>query len=214
MSNIELCRSHVDFSDEGSFEETVGIYRSAGVNIVSTGVNAMAGDEQEERKLFEFVKLAGARFMSVSFNLGSMPDCLRVAEGLAEEYDVRLGIHNHGGRHWLGNVSTLSWVLSQTSSRIGLSLDTGWAIDAGEDPVKMIEDFPDRVYGIHFKDFTFDSARTPKPVTAGTGALDLQGVLKALEAVGFEGFAVVEHEGDANDPVSDVMECARAIRAG
>jgi sugar phosphate isomerase/epimerase len=213
VSRIELCSSHADFSDESGYEKVLAAYRDAGVTIVSTGVNGMNNDEAKERGFFEFARRAGTRFMSVSFNLASVPDCLRTAEKLADEYDMRLGIHNHGGRHWLGNASALSWILSQTSDRIGLSLDTGWALDAGEDPVEMIEKFSDRLYGVHFKDFTFDRARTPSPVPAGEGVMDLDGVVRALETAGFSGFAVVEHKAESSDPVPDIEKCVAAIRA-
>jgi sugar phosphate isomerase/epimerase len=112
-----------------------------------------------------------------------------------------VGIHNHGGPHWLGCARTLQWVFDQTSERIGLCLDTAWALDSREDPVAMAERFGSRLHGVHIKDFVFDRARQPEDVIVGTGNLDLPGLLKTMDAVGFSGAVVLEYEGDVENPV-------------
>ena len=68
--------------------------------------------------------------MSISFKPEAMFDGLKNIEKLADEFDVQLGIHNHGGYDWLGNSAILEYVLGKTSKRIGLHMDTAWAIDA------------------------------------------------------------------------------------
>ena len=150
--------------------------------------------------------------MSMDFAVDKMPRCVEVAQKLAEEYDVRLGIHNHGGRHWLGNVQMLSEVLGKCSDRIGLYMDTAWALDSGEDPVAMAEKFGGRLFGLHIKDFTFDRARHPEDVVAGTGNLDLPKLYAALKKMNFQGCAVSEYEGDVNDPVPAVKKCVQVIK--
>ena len=212
MSKIELCGVHADFSDESTFADVIKIYADAGVEIVSIGVNGMAGKEESERKLFEFLKKAGAKFMSVSFNINTMPGCFRTAEKLADEYDIRLAIHNHGGRHWLGPAETLAWVFANTSERIGLCLDTAWALDSHEDPAAMAEKFADRLYGVHLKDFTFDRAREPKDVVVGEGNLDLKMLTQVMEKAGFDGYSVLESEGNIENPVPALTKCVAALR--
>jgi sugar phosphate isomerase/epimerase len=212
LAAIELCGVHVDFTATGTFAGAVRTYRDAGVAIVSAGVNGISGDEAKDRPLFEFVKAAGAKLMSVDFGLDGLAGRLASAERLAEEYGVRLGIHNHGGRHWLGSSQALRWVFSQASPRIGLSLDTAWALDAGEDPVKMIEEFGPRLALVHLKDFVFDRARRPEDVVVGTGNLPLSRVAAALAAAGFDGEMVLEYEGDVANPVPALAACVQAIR--
>ncbi len=43
--------------------------------------------------------------------------------------------------------------------------------------------------------------------------MDVNGVVRALERVGFSGFAVVEHGAKSDDPVPDIEKCVEAIRA-
>jgi sugar phosphate isomerase/epimerase len=213
LDSIELCGVHANFADEKSFAGVVQQYQKAGVRIISIGVQGFRNDAAAETKFFEFVKLAGAKVISADFALETMPDCLKTAEKLAERYDVRLAIHNHGGRHWLGSAQMLSHIFGMTSERIGLCLDTAWAMDAGEDPLAMIEKFGKRLYGLHLKDFVFDTARKPLDVVVGTGNLDLKKIGVALAKVNFNGAAVLEYEGDVTNPVPAVTKCVDAVRA-
>jgi sugar phosphate isomerase/epimerase len=103
-------------------------------------------------------------------------------------------------------------VFAQASPRIGLSLDTAWALDAGEDPVKMIEEFGPRLALVHLKDFVFDRARKPEDVVVGTGNLPLPNVAAALAKAGFDGELVIEYEGDVANPVPALTACVQAIR--
>ena len=213
VSNVELCGKHADFEDEATFDETIALLHDNGIQIVSIGVQSFNNDEAAERKNFEFVKKAGVKVMAVNFGVGTMPECFRTAEKLADEYDVNLAIHNHGGYHWLGNRQMLSHVFSTTSPRIGLCLDTAWALDAREDPVRMIRQYGERLYGLHVKDFVFDRARKGEDVVVGTGNLDLPGMVEALREVDFNGYAVLEYEGDVENPVPAVQKCVAAVKA-
>jgi sugar phosphate isomerase/epimerase len=151
--------------------------------------------------------------MSVSFDISAVPAAYRTAERLAEQYDLQLMIHNHGGRHWLGNAETLAHVFRNTSERIGLVLDTAWAMDAREDPVALAERFAGRLYGLHLKDFVFDEAGRHRDVVVGTGNLDLERLNETLKRVGFDGALILEYEGDPQDPVPALRDCVREIRA-
>ncbi len=213
LAKIEICGIQVDFQDPASFEEAVATYRDAGVEIVSIGVNGLSGDEAAERNLFEFLRIAGAKFMSIDFKPHGVPGSFALAEKLADEYDVKLAIHNHGGRHWLGSSQALEWVFAQTGERIGLCLDTAWALHSHEDPIAMIERFGQRLYGVHIKDFTFDSAGHHSDVVVGTGNLDLVKLAGALAAVNFDGYVVLEYEADAENPVPALTQCVQAVRA-
>ena len=214
LSGIEVWRGHIDFQDPSIYQEALAIYKSEGVELVSIGVNPITGDEATDRPIFEFARAAGIEVMSVDFKIDGITDSFRVAEHLADEYDVRLAIHNHGGRHWLGSSTALAWVFGQTSDRIGLSLDTAWAIDSRENPVEWVRQFGDRLYILHLKDFLYSPNREPEDVIVGTGNLSLADLDKALRDVAFDGAWVLEYEGDVDDPVPALKECVTAIKGG
>ena len=212
LNAIELCGVHADFGNPAVFGEVIRTYRKAGVKILSIGVQGLRGDARVEENYFRFAKQAGARYMSVTFNMSTLPKCLKVADRLAAKYKIKLAIHNHGGYDWLGNMTALEYVFQQTSPRIGLCLDTAWAMDAGHDPVKMIETFGRRLYGLHIKDFVFGPDRKPTDVVAGAGNLDLKALFAAAKKAGFKGFTVIEYEGDVEDPTPAITKCAQRVR--
>jgi sugar phosphate isomerase/epimerase len=209
---IELCGAHVDFNNPDSVQSAIATYKDAGIRILATGVNYVTGDAAKDKNVFEFLRLAGVKYMSVDFPVGIDKGGLANIEAIADEYDVRLGIHNHGGKHWLGSPQILRHIFSNTGKRIGLWLDTAWMLDAGGDPVGVVKEFGDRVYGLHIKDFTFDTARRPTDVVVGTGNLDLPALATALNEVGFDGPAIIEYEGDVENPVPALTQCVEQVR--
>lgn len=213
LSAIELCRAHCDFTDESQWEPVLQTYRDAGIRIVSIGVESLRGEEDRERKIFRFARQAGCSTISVSFDEAATPGCYHVAEALADEFDINLGIHNHGRNHWLGAGETLASVFEQTSPRIGLMIDTAWTLDSQEDPIAWVDRFADRLYGLHFKDFMFDPDGGHEDVVVGTGNLDLLKLFEALEKADFGGQAILEYEGNIENPVPALRECVTAIRA-
>lgn len=212
LSRIEVCAVHADFADESCFDGVIEAYRSQDVQIIGIGVQGFNNDADKERKFFEFAKRAGIKTISANFNPGTTPDSFKTAEKLADEFDINLAIHNHGGRHWLGSTQMLKEVFSKTGPRIGLMLDTAWALDSHEDPVKMAQTFGDRLYGVHIKDFVFDRAGKPEDVVVGTGNLDLPGLFKVMKEANFSGSPILEYEGDVENPVPALRECVEAVR--
>jgi sugar phosphate isomerase/epimerase len=148
----------------------------------------------------------------MTFPPEAMFDGLRNIEKLAEQYNLKLGIHNHGGYDWLGNPTILKYIFSKTGPRIGLHLDTAWAIDAKQNPVQMVEQFAERLHGIHIKDFVYDRARNFSDVVVGTGNLDLPKLMGTLKQIDFGGPLVIEYEGDVDNPVPALQGCVAAIR--
>ena len=213
VSNVELCGKHCDFGNEAIFDEVIAKYQSAGIGILSIGVQGFSGDEQREEKFFKFAKLAGCRQISAGFNVDRVPGAYRIAEKLADKYDVNVAIHNHGGYDWLGSRQMLSHVFGQTSARIGLCLDAAWAMQAGENPVQMAEQFIDRLYGVHLKDFVFDRAGQWHDVVVGEGNLDLAKLLEIIKTKAPANCSpIIEYEADEQNPGPALQRCVAAVR--
>ena len=216
VTATELCGVHADFAKPEAAAAVAGQCREAGVSIVAIGVEYLSGDAAKDRVRFEWCRAAAVKHMSISFKPEALDDAaagLKAIDRLADEFDLQLGIHNHGGYDWLGNPTTIKYVLGKCSNRIGLHLDTAWAIDAKQNPVAMAEQFIDRLVGVHVKDFTYNPAREPSDVIIGTGSLDLPKFAGVLRSAAFAGPLVIEYEGDENDPVPALTECVNRLRA-
>lgn len=208
---IDLSACHVNYDDRAQQEQAVAAYRDAGVTISGIGVVTLKNDEAFNRRFFEFARLAGCGLVSCSLDIDGYEDILRLARALCDRYGIRIAIHNHGGKHWLGNSTMLDYLFRRTGPEVGLCLDTAWCLQAGESPQTWVERFGDRLYGLHLKDFTFDPKGGYSDTVVGQGALDLPAFLKALRTAPALESAVVEYEGD--DAVGMTHRCVQAIRA-
>lgn len=211
LERIDLSRPQVDFRRPELHEPAIAAYREAGVKIVGIGVVTLEGNDGD-RQYFEFCRKAGCRTISVNGDPATFQRALESAQRWAEQYDMTLAIHNHGGGHWLGNAQMLEHVLANAPDRVGLCLDTAWCIQAGEDPLQWVDRFAGRLFAVHYKDFTFDAHGKPSDVVVGRGALDLSGFAEKLNAIDFNGPAVIEYEADVDNPVPALTRCVQAMR--
>jgi len=213
VSATELCGVHADFAAAEGYAAIIDTFKKAQVQIVAIGVEYLSGDPAKDEPRFKFCQAAGIKHMSISFQPEAMFDGVKQIEKLAEKYDLKLGIHNHGGYDWLGNATILKYIFSKTSPRIGLYMDSAWAIDAKQNPIEWVEKFADRLHGVHVKDFIYDRARQPTDVIIGTGNLDLPKLMNTLGQIKFSGPLVIEYEGDEKNPVPALKKCVAAMRA-
>lgn len=209
VDKIELCQTHFDpTKDDGA--AVLAEYANGGITITAFfAFTAIGEDERTDRSVFEFAKLA--KLPSVVGDVA--PTKLTEADKLATEYGIKIAIHNHGRHHHHGSMEALEKLFSKVSPSVGLCLDTAWALDSGIDPLEFAQGFRERLYGIHIKDFVFDSAGEPREVVVGTGDLDLDGINRYLIETKFDGFYTLEYEEDADNPVPVTKQCVEAIRA-
>ncbi len=141
--------------------------------------------------------------------LGSAMNGLGV---IARDHGLQLGYHPHVGSY--GETEDgVKRILGATDERlVKLIADTGHLALGGMDPSKIIREFRDRLLMIHLKDVRRDALAAAQEHRAalrgrkylfceiGKGALDLSGILKTLSAIRFQGWAIVELDG--NEPSS------------
>jgi len=215
VDKIEVCAVHADFNDPQGWKEIVKIYREAGVSVVSIGVQSFTG-QNSERDFFECAAIAGAKHISCHFQLDSYTRAIPMVRRWCREFDIRVGIHCHGGYHFGGQPSVLKHLIGLGEPEIGLCIDTAWAMQIGPgqgDPVQWAKDFAGQIYSVHYKDFVFDRDGQWHDTVVGQGTLDLKGFVEGLKAGGFDGMAVIEYEADPEDPVPALKACVEAMRS-
>lgn len=215
VSSVEVCAVHADFNDPAGFNDVVKIYSNAGVDIVSIGVQTFTGADVE-RKWFECAAAAGAKHISAHFKVDSYQAAVPATAKLCEEFGIKIGIHCHGGYMFGGSLDVLSHLRELGGENIGICIDTAWCMQIGPhqgNPVKWVEKFGSGVHGVHYKDFVFAPNAQWSDVVVGTGTLDLPAFVGALEAVNFDGMAVIEYEADVENPVPALTECVNKMRS-
>ncbi len=135
----------------------------------------------------------------------------------AGERGILLVVHPHVGAGGArGEVETREDLLRYLDERPGVFAcpDTGHLALSGSDPVQTIRDLGSRCRYLHLKDLPAHrvgqrTAPGEKFCELGTGALDLPGVLRALEEIRYEGWIMVER--DSREP--DYVQSAKNMRA-
>jgi inosose dehydratase len=140
-----------------------------------------------------------------------LADRLRRVTDLAAEHGVRASFHPHVSTH-VESPAEIERVLE--SCDIALTLDTGHLLLAGGDPVATVERWGERIDHVHLKDVRMDvmaAARangrrelrawwTDVSCPLGEGDVDVDGVVHALVARGYDGWIVVEQDGHPGPP--------------
>jgi len=210
LSYVEIWPGHLSY--ELSVEEqkaALSVIADAGLTVDGYGAVDFNEDEKHSRRIFSFAKLAGIRTLTV---VGIDPSLFGPVGKLCDEYDINIALHNHGEKFRWGSAESLAEAFSATSPRVGLCLDTAWCIDAGEEPCEWLERFGERLYGVHLKDFAYESGKR-RDVIVGTGGLALPQFMLQLRQLGFDGYMSMEYEGDVDNPLPSAIECVNAIRS-
>ena len=215
VNKIELCAVHADFEDPDGFQSVVKTYADADVSICSLGVQTFTGDTDTERKWFECAAAAGAKEIAAHFKIDSFTTAVPATQKLCEEYNIKIGIHCHGGYMFGGSPDVMEHLLELGGPHIGVCIDTAWCMQIGPSrgqPVEWAKRFAGRIHGVHYKDYIFEENAQWQDVVVGTGTLDLPAFVLALEEGGFDGEAVIEYEADVENPVPALTRCVDSMR--
>jgi sugar phosphate isomerase/epimerase len=176
----------------------------AGVTVLGYGVVSFKNDRDAGRKVFDFAKQMGIEYISAD----PSPDSFDTLDKLVEEYGVNVGIHNHGPKHRWEKIDTIAAAIKDHSPKIGCCVDTGHFLRSREDPVRAVEVFGPRVYGVHLKDVK--DARTF--TILGKGDLRIVDLLKALARLNYRYGLNLEYEENPKNPLDDIRACLKATR--
>jgi sugar phosphate isomerase/epimerase len=182
-----------------------------GLDCVTSGLEPVTGDAAMNRAVFEYARRLGLRNLMVD----APPEVLATLDDLVAEFDIRIGVHNHGPGTRYSTIEDMRAALDGRERRIGTIVDTGHYTRAGVDPVDAFHAFAGRVYGVHLKDVAAKNPAAPDTIL-GEGVLDLPGVFRALRDIGLPPDASLSLEYEANPaaPYDDVVTAlANADRA-
>lgn len=174
------------------------------VKVIGYGVVHLSKDEKANRRIFEFARAMKLGYVSAD----PTPDCFDLLDKLVEEYGVAVGIHNHGPGHRYGKIDTIAEAIKNHHEKIGCCVDTGHFLRSKEDPVRAVEVFGKRVYGVHLKDVKNADTFT----ILGQGDLRTVDFLKALAANKYEYCLAIEYEEKPENPVDDIKACLNEAR--
>lgn len=186
------------------------------ISPVAFGVQGFSKNHDANKKVFEFAKGLGIKYLSAD----PSPDSFDSLDKLVEEHKIAIAIHPHGPT---GNGKLHRWYSAEVimdavknhHPLIGSCLDTGHLIRCARlgkklDPAEQVRVMGARNFGMHLKDH--DNTKDTD-VVYGQGALDVASVLKALKDVKFKGYLSIEYEAHEDNPAPDMRACLDVLKA-
>lgn len=218
IKNAEFYSKHIPpDSSADKLKAILALCKEYEVTPVGFGVSGFSKNHDANKKLFEFGKACGLKYLSAS----PSPDAFDSLDKLVDEYKIAIAIHPHGpsggkGRDRWWSAEVILEAVKDHHKLIGTCLDTGHLIrmaQLGEkiDPAQQVKLMGDRNFGMHLKDH--DNKRKEDVVFGSPeGVLDIAAVLKALREVKFKGAICIEYEAHPNDPSPDMKKCTAYTR--
>ena len=185
----------------------------AGLVPYTFGVAGTSLNKEDNRKLFECAKFFGMKLIIVEPSDFEIFDNL---EELVKEYDIRIGIHNHGIHSTYGNPNTVRNIIKHRDARIGVCMDTGWIASARLDPAKVFKDYDGRVFDIHLKDKkvnTTEKGDVATDTALGEGNANLVALFEVLKEAKYTGVMAVETDSNLKDPTEHMTKAAAFVKS-
>jgi sugar phosphate isomerase/epimerase len=184
-------------------------YRAAGLTLTAAGTITFAKDEDEDiRAKFDYCKAAG-----ISLIVGApTPAVLPRLERFIKQYNIRVGIHNHGpeDKEFPSPLDVLAAVKNM-DPRIGCCIDVGHTMRTGTDVVEAIRKAGPRLFDIHMKDLA-ESKVKESQVAVGQGVMPVREIFKTLIDMRYAGFVDLEYEIFPDDPLPGVLQSFAYMR--
>ncbi len=157
--------------------------------------SATAGDAERARRL---PPVGWARLI----------DCASAVAQIAQESGLAVAFHPHAGTHVEFGDEIERLFSDLDLANVGLCLDSGHALYAGLDPIALLKTYRDRIAHVHLKDVDLDALERVRldrlsfeaAVAAGVftplgaGKVDLTGLIEALRALRYAGWATFEQD--------------------
>jgi inosose dehydratase len=181
--------------------------KDAGLDLYAGGVVYMK-TEAEVKQAFEYAKVAGMKIIVGVPN----HELLGLVEKCAQEFDIKLAIHNHGPTDKLyPTPESVVEKVRNLDKHVGLCIDIGHTIRCGIDPADSVERLFERLLDVHIKDMTA-AAVEGGPVEIGRGVIDIPKFLRTLIKLNYAGVVSLEYEKDEKDPLPGAAESIGYIR--
>jgi sugar phosphate isomerase/epimerase len=202
---LEAFPAHVRLTDDAdSIAALRKQFEAAGVKLLGYGVVPLTRDQDANRRVFDFARALGVEYLSADPD----PAALDLVDQLVDSHSIAVGIHNHGPGHRYDTIDKIAEVIKDHHARIGCCIDTGHFLRSRQDPVRAVEVFDTRIFGVHLKD-----VKDAKTFTVlGQGDLRTVELLKALARRKYGYCLALEYEEKPENPLEDIHACLSDAR--
>ena len=156
------------------------------------------------------VPYAGNEFRGSKANWQRLADRLNAGATLAKAAGVQFAYHNHDFEFAPVEETTGYEIIStQTDTTlVKLELDLYWTVKAGQDPLAIMQRWPNRIVAVHVKDA--GPAPERRMTEVGAGTIDFKTILATGRAQGLRHW-FIEHD-NPTDPIASITASAAALK--
>lgn len=194
-----------NYKNKGIASELKKLLKSKNIEALSYGV-ATPKSESEWKELFSFAKELGIS------TLISEPGYVQLdlVEKLADEYNIKVAIHNHPAPTPYFDPDIILSKLKGRSTKLGVCADIGHFVRSGISSLEAVQKLRNRIICLHMKDLNKWGDRSAHDVPWGTGICDIPGVLNILRTLGPKAglFMTIEYEYNWKESQPEVAESA------
>jgi sugar phosphate isomerase/epimerase len=194
-------------SSQEKIDEVLGKFRSAGITVYAAGVIYLKTNAEVDQA-FDYAGKLGIKLIIGVPNYELLP----YVEQKVKSTKIRIAIHNHGPEDKLyPGPKEVYDRIKDLDPGIGLCLDIGHALRAGQDPVKAVPAYARRLFDLHIKDLAKNTAEETS-VPLGKGIIDIPALVKALNQIQFGGRCSLEYEVNEKDILPGLAESVGFFR--
>lgn len=191
-----------DFNlDVQTQKELKALSASKGVKIVATGV-FVPNVASDWPKLFAFARSMEMEMITCEPPLADWDE----VEKLAEQYGIRVAVHNHPQPSSYWNPSLLLKAISGRSKLIGSCADVGHWRREGLNQLDCLKQLKGRIISFHFKDIASPETGDPHDVVWGTGVLDVEKMMEIMKEQQFKGYISIEYEYNWDNSLPEIKK--------
>ncbi len=129
--------------------------------------------------------------------------------GKVKPHGMRVGYHNHQTEFKpLDGEQPFDTFFAGTPKDVVMQLDVGTALEAGMDPVALLEKYPGRTASIHVKEYS----KTNPKAYVGEGDARWRDIFDVLERQKATDWYIVEYEIEGMPPMESVLRCLQNLR--
>ena len=199
----------IDTSTPAQIAEMVKMLSDAGLELAGTGTTYLQKpDPGEIRKAFEYNKALRSPLIVIGPTVETLP----LIEKCVKEYNIKVAIHNHGpsDKHFPTPQSALA-AINGADPRVGLCMDIGHTMRAGVDPVAAAKEAGARLLDMHTKDVRQVAGKWDA-VDCGDGDINLAGLFRQLQKMGYTGTCNLEYEHKTADKIPGMTKSIAYMR--
>jgi sugar phosphate isomerase/epimerase len=189
----------VDSLTDEQLDQLKAKLKETNITPVAYGVVDLPNDEAKARRVFDYVKKLGIKEIVSE----PPPDALPLVDKLAEEYDMKVAIHNHPAPSRYFDCATVIEATKDRSNRIGACADLGHWVRSGLSSPECLKKLEGKIISSHVKDIDENKFDVPW----GNGRVDIAACLKEIKRQNAKTLFSVEYErGQGSELIANVAK--------